>query len=72
MPLSLGKSIGPQVREMFRNGHLGELQNFLEVTNTKRSAVQEMEDAKPRFVAETSIDFEELHRSGPTYTFAGI
>jgi hypothetical protein len=43
------------------NLHLRFLEDFLEVTNAERTLRQDMQDAQPRAVAKTLIDFDQIH-----------
>ena len=45
-------------------GHFGlrDAKNFLEVTDTKRTACQQMDDPQPRGVAETLVNRNQVHR----------
>jgi hypothetical protein len=55
------QAVGPQVGELLGNGDLRQPQNILEMTNTKRDLLQEVEDAKTSFIAKTPINLQQFH-----------
>jgi len=50
-----------EVGQMLGNLGLGNLEDILEMTDAKRAVGQQVHQAKPRLIAETLIDLDELH-----------
>jgi hypothetical protein len=70
MASALDHSLLTEIGEMLGNFGLRDTKNFLEVTDTKRTACQQMDDPQPRGIAETMVNRDQLH--GPNiciYTY---
>jgi len=61
MPASLHHPRLTQVGQVFRNPHLRQFQNALEVAHAQRRLRQQMHDPQPRFVRQSVVDFDQLH-----------
>jgi len=52
-----------EIREMLRNLDLRGAEDVLKMANAKRANREQMQNAQPRFIAQTFVNFDQIHVS---------
>ena len=59
--MGFNHSMFAEICEMLRDFDLGSGENVLKMADAKRAIRKQMQDAQPRFVTQTFVNFDQMH-----------
>jgi hypothetical protein len=70
VPMRLNHPRSAKICQMLRHRHLRQLQSILEMTDTERPLLQQVENAQAREIAQAAVDLDQLHKDTDASIFS--